>query len=289
VVEPLTPDGTPERDWQSWLSANPLPELDLSALTGAGRVLVLAAHPDDEVLAVAGLCRALHAAAVPLAFVWASDGEAAFGPGTEDSGLARTRRKEAVKGLQRLGIEEPTAFFLALPDGRLGEYAHLLKGFLSDIVRDDDVLLVPWSGDGHPDHEVCGEVALTVRGAGVVQYPLWLWRWATPGEQTVPWQRAGSLRLSEADRDAKRTAIGEHATQVRPPAKGRGAKPRGSDTKDSDTTDSDTTDSDTTDSDTTDSDTKDNDTKDREPTDGGAVLPPSVLAYFDRDFEVVFG
>ena len=82
---------------------------------------MLAAHPDDEILGVAGLMTALARAGHEILIVWATDGEASHPGSTALSGrdLRRTRRAESHAALARLGIAPSAARWLGLPDSAL--------------------------------------------------------------------------------------------------------------------------------------------------------------------------
>ena len=53
-----------------------------------------------------------------------------------------------------------------------------------------------WRGDGHPDHEAVGRAAAAAcarTGAALLEYPVWMWHWASPADPAVPWDRAHSV------------------------------------------------------------------------------------------------
>lgn len=80
-------------------------------------------------------------------------------------------------------------------------------------------MVCPWSQDGHPDHEAVGRAAAQVaadRGVAVLEYPVWMWHWAEPGDHRVPWHRVSRLRLSDLQRQRKRRAVARHRSQVEP-------------------------------------------------------------------------
>ena len=60
-----------------------------------------------------------------------------------------------------------------------------------------------------PDHEAVGRAAAAAAartGAVLVEYPVWMWHWATPGDAAVPWDRARAVPLSRAAIDRKQRA-----------------------------------------------------------------------------------
>jgi hypothetical protein len=93
--------GTLEAEWEGSGRLGTLESLDVSGLEAhaarsALRVVVLAAHPDDETLGAAGLVARLARAGARVSYVIASDGEASHpdSPTTSVEELVRTRRHE---------------------------------------------------------------------------------------------------------------------------------------------------------------------------------------------------
>jgi LmbE family N-acetylglucosaminyl deacetylase len=210
---PLDGGGTSIRDW---LAGDRLPVLDLSSCR---RLIVVGAHPDDETLGLGGTSALLAAAGVEVQVVCVTDGGAAHG-GSAHSGvsvfdriaLERTRRSELVKATASLGVQAP--IFLSLPDGAVGEHEDTLTEQLVEILdgrADDTWCAATWRGDGHPDHEAVGRAAAAAvarSGATLLEFPVWMWHWAVPGDPDVPWDRAFSVPLDRAAVSRK-----QHAAQ----------------------------------------------------------------------------
>jgi len=190
-------------------------EVSLDRLA-SGRVVVLAAHPDDETLGIGGLMHDLVAAGCSVLVVVASDGEGSHPESRVSPGwLARTRREECRSGLRRLGVED--VVFLGVPDGRVGVPGQGLDKLIDPHLDADTTVLAPWIADGHPDHERLGEAAASAAGrvgARVWFYPIWLWHWAD--ESGMPWDRVVTFSPSADALHAKETAIGCHRSQVEP-------------------------------------------------------------------------
>ncbi len=214
--------GTPTGVWEGW--ADDLPDLDLGV--GAGPpwrdVVVVAPHPDDEVLGVGGLMRHLVRSGASLRVVAVTDGDAARPPaGWSPQRLGIARTLEATAACAELGVPGPRR--LALPDGRVAAHENALTEAVADLLRPDTVCLATWRHDGHPDHEATGRAvaaACTHTGARLVEYPVWMWHWARPGDPDVPWARARRWVLPGDDLDAKARAVAHHHTQLEAPAAG---------------------------------------------------------------------
>jgi LmbE family N-acetylglucosaminyl deacetylase len=160
--------GTPEAAWAAdgrLVNASGRNRSLQLAAPGAGtRVVVVAAHPDDESLGAGGLIASAAAAGARVHVIVASNGEASHpGSPTHSAGrLAEIRRHEVRAAVAEL---DPAAgvTLLDLPDGRLREHARELVDAIATHLADrvhggGGILLVtPWRGDRHPDHEACAQ------------------------------------------------------------------------------------------------------------------------------------
>ena len=81
-----------------------------------------------------------------------------------------------------------------------------------------------WRADGHPDHEAVGRaaaVAASRTGAVLVEYPVWMWHWAYPEDEAVPWHRAARVPLNSEAQQRKRDAIAAFRSQLESDVAGR--------------------------------------------------------------------
>ncbi|HUR29623.1 MAG TPA: PIG-L family deacetylase [Planctomycetota bacterium] len=125
--------------------------------TVSGRVLVFAAHPDDEVLGCGGLIAlcAEHGARVRVLI--ATDGAAGL-TGQERANCARLRADESRRAGMRLDVAD---FVLAdLPDGRLGQEWGLTERLAREIEEfEPDWVLAPSPLELHADHVALASAA----------------------------------------------------------------------------------------------------------------------------------
>jgi LmbE family N-acetylglucosaminyl deacetylase len=213
--------GTPDADWQAWHGLANLPVITAAELVPAhGRAVIVAPHPDDEVLASGGLLQLLHAQGTRTILLAVTDGDASH-PGSTlltPSSLTRLRPQETAAALQTLGVAPQTQVMRArLHDGQVSANMDQLHNLLLQLLRPDDVVFTTWRQDGHPDHEACGLAAsLAVRTcrATLVEMPVWSWHWAAPGDHRIPWQRARRLALSDDVLQRKQQAIDCFQTQL---------------------------------------------------------------------------
>lgn len=232
--------------WREALAAHTAPAIALDV----GRLVVVAPHPDDEVLGLGATMAARSARSAAASaevlpdsggsagiasdvVVCVSDGAASH-PGEVAPEVMGDRRKaECESGARELGID---LRMLGLPDGGLNaaDVDAALHPVLDELAP--ATVAVTWSGDGHPDHHVCAESVRRWCGAreGVtlLEFPVWMWHWARPGDPDVPWERlrrvsmprsestaAGGSRAEDMTADAfahKRRALAAHASQLAP-------------------------------------------------------------------------
>ena len=219
AAKPLTRGGTPVPVWLAALHGGTLPSLDLSGCPG---LVVVAPHPDDETLGLGATIAQLAASGVDVQVVSVSDGgDAQPGPAPWDrSRLETIRRYELRRATGILGLPPPVA--LGLPDGELADHEDRLAELLVELLgaaAPGTWCAATWRGDGHPDHEAVGRAAAqacALTGSTLLEYPVWMWHWATPADTAVPWDRAHSVRVSGRALDRKRRAAQCFRSQLEP-------------------------------------------------------------------------
>ena len=212
--------GTPAAAWSADARFRDLPAL---ALRRTGRTVVVAAHPDDETLGAGGILAELADAGHPAEVVVVSDGAASHpgSPTLDPDALAARRRAELAEAVHLLSPASPVTM-LGHPDGGLRESREAIEADLRALLRDGppvDQLVAPWRGDGHRDHRIVGEVCAGLAdelGCTLLEYPLWLWHWATPDDPRVPWDRLRVVELADRSVVRKHRAVAAHVTQVAP-------------------------------------------------------------------------
>ena len=207
AARPLSEGGTPAHVWLK--AQRDLPLLDL---TSCPEIIVVAAHPDDETLGFGGTAAMLADMGVRVQVVSASDGGASHGniSPADRSRLEHVRRAELDRAVDALGLPAPMS--LGLPDGEIGDHADRLADMLTEVLAARPAgtwCAATWRGDGHPDHEAVGRaaaVAVRRTGAQLVEYPVWMWHWAQPSDDAVPWERAYQVALTPEAVGRKRVA-----------------------------------------------------------------------------------
>ena len=209
--------GTTEQAWAdaSWLTTlAPLP-----VPVAGDRLLVVAAHPDDETLGAGGLLARCARSQVDVTVVVATDGTASHpdSPTVGPLELAGRRRAEVSAAVEILAPGS-RLHFLGLPDGQLAEHTDALYAQLEYLARGATHVITPWRYDRHPDHEACAAAAAVVTansGACHWQYPVWAWHWDDPATPSLP-TTMRRLNLTDDEADTKRRGLACHISQHAP-------------------------------------------------------------------------
>lgn len=203
----LTGWGTPESTWARCSTLAALPAWQPRPPAG-GRVVVVAPHPDDEILGVGGTIARLGRVGAQVDLVAVTDGEHSH-PGLERY-LRAVRPLETLAAAAELGIEFDSISRLRHPDGEVDEAK--LIGQLAARIRPGDLVLAPWARDGHPDHDAVGravETACIGNSGDLLAYLVWAWHWARPDD--LPWHRALRVDLDDLAVAKRRAAAAFHS------------------------------------------------------------------------------
>ena len=208
---PVAEYGTPENTWSGRTDFPPLDD------GGCPALVLVAPHPDDEILGVGGWASALAASGVPVTILSVTDGEASHpgSPTLTPPALAALRRAESDRAAGYLGLPTPTR--LGLPDGGVAAHEAQLAELIRPHLAAGVWCAAPLRNDGHPDHEASYRAAAHAAqdaGALLIEYPIWLWHWSFPGDEAIPWHRARRIDLAPERHQAKVQAAGEFITQV---------------------------------------------------------------------------
>ncbi len=166
------------------------------------RILVLAPHPDDEIIGCGVLLKECSDAGLPVRVVVVTDGAVALPSGAD----AAIRKAESRAGLARLGIHD--CEFWDYPDGRLPFGGPIADRYLSLVssYRPTDLVL-PHPAESHPDHRSLTRgmlLALESRWVG----KLWFY------ETNEPCQPLNVLKDATDALDDKLAALACHASQL---------------------------------------------------------------------------
>lgn len=216
---PLQGTGTQEQAWLrcQWLWQHPATSA-ATLLAGHARVVVVAPHPDDEILGCGGLLGHAAGQGMQVRVVAVTDGEACY-PHERwwtPERLRSARRAELAAALGELGIPAGSAFHLGIADGAVNAHEQGLEDWLQQYLQPRDLVLAPWRFDGHPDHEAAGRAACRAArtvGCRRLEYPVWGWHWLDPACAHMAWEAPELLDITDVVA-AKRNAIAHFRTQT---------------------------------------------------------------------------
>ena len=135
--------GTAEEAWDGWVELKRLPVADPLGWPSA---VIVAAHPDDEILGAGGTLARLAAGGTRLRLVAVTDGEASH-PETDPRATARRRTAESEEALRLLGVRDIEVIRLCFPDTGLIACEDELSGRLGELCDGFGVCLAPWEQD----------------------------------------------------------------------------------------------------------------------------------------------
>jgi LmbE family N-acetylglucosaminyl deacetylase len=192
---------------------------------GAASLLVIAPHPDDDVLGCGALI-AWASTAMPVRIVYVTDGAASHvGSSTHPPERLRTvRETEAMRAAAALGVTTPP-IFVRIADGHVppadSAAGRAVIVTLRDLIPAADRVAValPWRRDPHADHRAVSQlvrVALTERPlAQPLEYAVWLGLIGEPdADEPLPTEGKSIRCDARPWLERKRAAINEHHSQL---------------------------------------------------------------------------
>ncbi|HVR43184.1 MAG TPA: PIG-L family deacetylase [Thermoanaerobaculia bacterium] len=172
-------------------------------------LLVLAPHPDDEVIGCGGVVAHHAREKRRIHVVVATDGREGA---DEGSGAAPVREGETDAGLRELGA--PPAEFLRIPDRRLAEHGAALRATLRERLLElaPDLVVLPSPIEIHPDHAALARIFIELIQQDLdLAGPLALCRVAFM-EISQPIRPNRLVDVTDVA-EAKQRAIGRHESQ----------------------------------------------------------------------------
>lgn len=120
-------------------------------------ILVLAPHPDDEIIGCGGTLYKHHLAGDKITVVYMTDGSRGAEPVLWGKNLVQKRKKEAEAAAKIIGIDE--LIFLDNPDGELTVNKYTLNQIKQVLEKvKPDLVYLPFILERHSDHRVTSEI-----------------------------------------------------------------------------------------------------------------------------------
>lgn len=214
--------GTSAQAWLADAGLAAVPGIALDELVPPhARVVVVAPHPDDEILTCGALVDQLARRGREILVVAVTDGEGSHpaSPAWPRARLRAARRAETEAALACLGVGPDRILRLEVPDGGVTAAEAALQARLCAILRAGDIVITTWRYDGHPDHEATARAcagAASSHGARLLQAPVWGWHWSAPGDGAMPLGRAHKLAAPPDALARKRAALACFDSQITP-------------------------------------------------------------------------
>ena len=187
---------------------------------GRDNILIIAPHPDDEILGCAGLIQKSLAEGHHVNVIIMSGG------GKSHSGccnitadeLVRNRRKLSKEAAKIIGLPDKNMHFLDYHDGDIDyedEETNRLMGLISDI--NPGVIFIPHKGEGWRDHIQTAEIVkkLVARNESVCIYEYCVWFWYY-NYWHINWRDARILNMTKEQHLKKKSAIDAYIKPLAP-------------------------------------------------------------------------
>lgn len=169
------------------LLMNPFLDRRVDAIRLRSRTLIVAPHPDDEVLGCGGTIARKLIAGAEVRIVVVTDGRTSHAKFIDPRELVAIRKSESLAAISRLGADSSSCEFLDFPDGELAHHAEEAVLKVKEILASfqPEEIYVPHRADPQPDHEATFSIVQRAveahgRAVTVFEYPIWLyhsWPW----------------------------------------------------------------------------------------------------------------
>jgi LmbE family N-acetylglucosaminyl deacetylase len=185
----------------------------------AGRIVIVAPHPDDEVIGCGGLIAHLVAEGRAPHVVVMTGGEGSHSGccATDAESIRSARRGLTRKALSLLGVPEENLHELNFPDGKIStEHAEMnnLRALLARL--SPDCVFVPHWGEGWPDHVRTAQIVkeMLSEHTNVWEYCVWMWYYNV--WRGLDWKNAACFTMAEDEHAKKLRAMNAYITPLAP-------------------------------------------------------------------------
>lgn len=185
----------------------------------SGRTVIIAPHPDDEVIGCAGLIQALVERDTPPHVIIMTGGGGSHRGccNTSEEAIVDARRELTLKSAKILGIPESHIFFLDYPDDGVlfdNPETEKLKELISSL--SPNVLFVPYRGDVMPDHIQTADIVKELmkdKKVSIYEYCVWMWYYNV---WNLDYKNAYILKMNNTMHKRKLRAIEQYTMPLAP-------------------------------------------------------------------------
>ncbi len=190
------------------------PELSLMDNT-----VIIAPHPDDEVIGCAGLIQALVEQGTPPHVIILTGGEGSHRGCCDTSAeeIIKARHQLTIQSADILGLPNSHIHCLAYPDGAVAA-EHCETERLQALINDLEPLtiFVPHHGEGWNDHVCVKDIVKKIINKDTIdiyEYCVWIWYYNV---WNLDRKNARILKLSKIQHKRRLRAIGQYTTPLAP-------------------------------------------------------------------------
>lgn len=189
------------------------------ALPLVDKTVIIAPHPDDEVIGCAGLIQALVDRGMPPHVIILTGGEGSHRGCCDTSAeeIIAARHQLTLKATATLGLPESHIHCLSYPDGGVAiehPETERLQTLLSELAPQS--VFVPHRGEGWSDHLQAAEIAKALMedsSVSIYEYCVWMWYYNV---WRLDSRNARLLRMARAQHQRKLQAVDAYVTPLAP-------------------------------------------------------------------------
>lgn len=204
-----------------WIHINLLRCRAISAkeISLSGRVLIIAPHPDDEVIGCGGLIGRCLANNNPPHILFMTGGEGSHKDccNLNASEIVTERRKLTREALNIFGLPLQNIHELGYPDGGISLDNTLidqLKQIIDEI--EPSTIFIPHWGEGWPDHVKTAEIVKSILSSDTAVYEYCVWMWYYNVWRGLDWKNAALLRMTPHEHELKLRAMDAYISPLAP-------------------------------------------------------------------------
>jgi len=184
-----------------------------------GRMLIIAPHPDDEVIGCGGLIARLMAEGRALQIIIMTGGEGSHRGccNVSTTDIISARRGLTRNAMQILGVPAENIHELDYPDGGISAehpQTEELRRLIAEIKPQS--VFVPHWGEGWPDHVRTAEIVKSIVSPDVEMWEYCVWMWYYNVWRGLDWKNAAVLKMTPTEHALKLRAMDAYIKPLAP-------------------------------------------------------------------------
>jgi LmbE family N-acetylglucosaminyl deacetylase len=200
-----------------------LPHGGLAEILDGGTPVILAPHPDDEVIGCGTLLVAAAQAGTEPAILFVTDGSGSH-PNSRTfprDALIALRQREACEATEILGVKRERLHFLGIRDTAAPHEGPELAAAVDRVVAiaaayEKPVIFAPWIHDPHGDHEAVSRMAgFAARALAARHLSYLVWGWTLPSKRALNSVKIAGWRFHKTGaKSQKLRALAAYKSQI---------------------------------------------------------------------------